>query len=42
MRDNAQCYYPSVRKSMKGLDNYAADDLKEGADTLGALGKGQE
>ena len=39
---------PSVRKSMKGLDNYAAegakaiDDLKHAAETLGLLGKGAD
>ena len=39
---------PSVRKSMKGLDNYAAegakavDDLKDVAWTLGAINKGQD
>ena len=39
---------PSIRKSMRGLDNYAAeggkafDDLKEAANILGQIGKNKE
>ena len=43
-----QAVEPSIRKSMKGLDNFAADgasafeDLQKIAESLGFLGKGKE